>query len=117
MARRYGPKDPFALVVDRAALNALLSGEQGPVAFEIAKRAQRVAASARRRAPKDTGALKASIGWEIAADEDGVYADIGSDLLYARFVEQGHRAPDGSRVSPRRYLRSALFAGRRPRRR
>jgi hypothetical protein len=114
MAKRLGPKDPFQLVIDRNALNRLLSSETGDIALDLAKKAQRVAASARRRAPKKTGQLRAAIGWEIGSDEEGVYADIVSPA--DKFQERGHRAVDGTRVSPRRYLRPALYAGRRRRR-
>jgi hypothetical protein len=112
MAKKLGPADPFKLIIDRRALNDLLMSETSDVALDLAFRAQRIAASARRRAPRKTGALKASIGWSIGADEEGLYADIGSDLLYGKFVETGHVTSSGSRVAPRRYLRPALRAGR-----
>ena len=108
MARQYGPKDPFKLVWDRAALFQFFGSENGDVALDIAKKAQRVAASARRRAPRDTGELKASIGWELSTDEEGVYADVGTLLFKGRMQELGHVAPDGTKVSPRRFLRPAL---------
>lgn len=110
MARRLGPNDPFKLVIDRSELNKLLTSPDGDVAMDLAKKAQRVAASARRRAPRRTGALKASIGWTIGRDEQGLYADIGSTEFYARPVESGHVTASGSRVAPRRFLRPALRA-------
>lgn len=110
MPRRYGPKDPFRLVVNRAELNRLLMSPSSPVAADLAKRAQRVAGSAKRRAPRKTGALKASIGWQIGEDDNGLYADIGSTMPYARPVESGHKTASGTRVSPRRFLRPALYA-------
>ena len=117
MARRLGPKDPFKLVWDRGELNRLLSSEDGPVALDLAVRAQRVAASAKRRAPRRTGALKRSIRFRMGTDEQGVYADVFSDEFYAMFVEKGHRKPEGKGyVSPRRFLRPALSSGRRGRR-
>jgi hypothetical protein len=116
MAKKLGPQDPFQLVIDRSALNRLLSSESGDIALFIAKRAQRTAASARRRARphRKTGELISGIGWEIGSDEEGVYADVVS--RFDKFQERGHRAVDGTRVSPRRYLRPALYAGRRRRR-
>jgi len=115
MAKRLGPKDPFQLVIDRNALNRLLSSETGDIAFDLAKKAQRVAASAKRRARphRKTGEQLSGIGWQIGSDEEGVYADVVS--RFDKFQEKGHRAEDGSRVSPRRYLRPALYAGRRRR--
>jgi hypothetical protein len=106
----YGPKDPFRLIVNRAELNRLLMSGDSEVALDLAKKAQRVAGSARRRAPRRTGRLKASIGWEIGKDEQGLYADVTSDAPYATPVEKGHRTESGTFVSPRRFLRPALFA-------
>ena len=96
--------------MNRSELNRLLASPNSPIAVDLGKRAQRVAASARRRAPKDTGRLKASIGWQIGEDDQGLFADIGSTVFYARPVEKGHKAANGKRVSPRRFLRPALFA-------
>ena len=95
MARAFGPKDPFRLVVNRAELNRLLGSPNSPVAVDLGKRAQRVAASAKRRAPRRTGTLQASIGWQIGEDDQGLYADIGATVPYARPLEQGHQAPNG----------------------
>jgi hypothetical protein len=114
MAKRLGPSDPFKLIIDRSALNALLSSETGDIALDLAKRAQRVASSAKRRAPRKTGQLRAAIGWQIGSDEEGVYADVVSSE--DKTQEKGHRAADGTYVSARKYLRPALYAGRRRRR-
>ena len=110
MAKTFGPKDDFKLVLNRAELNRLLASPSSPIAVDLGKRAQRVAASAVRRAPRKTGALKSSIGWQIGEDDQGLFADIGSTVFYARPVESGHKKPNGGRVSPRRFLRPALFA-------
>lgn len=106
--------EEFKLVVNRDELNRLLQSPDGAVARDVAKKAQRVASSARRRAPKRTGELKSSIRFEMGRDALGVYADVGSNVFYARFLENGHRTEQG-RVSPRRYLRPALrsLGGRR----
>lgn len=106
-------RDPFRLVLDRAELDRVLEGEDGPVAADLAIKAARIANSARRRAPRRTGRLRSSIRWELGRDTDGLFADVGTEELYGRFVELGHVAPDESRVSPRRYLRPALRALRR----
>jgi hypothetical protein len=110
MARAIGPRDPFKLVVNRAELNRLLMSPSSPVAQDLAKRAQRVAASAKRRAPRKTGATRKSIAWQIGEDDQGLYADIGSTVPYARPLEGGHKAANGKRVAPRRFLRPALYA-------
>lgn len=118
MAKRLGPSDPFKLIIDRSELNRLLSSPDSEIALDLAKKAQRVAASAKRRAPKETGELKSSIGWTIGRDSEGLYAEIGTNVLHGKFQESGHIAANGRRVAPRRYLRPALRAlGRgRPRR-
>jgi bacteriophage HK97-gp10 putative tail-component len=110
-------KDQFRLVIDRAELDRLLTSTSSPVAFDLAKRAQRVAASAKRRAPRKTGATKASIAWQMGSDDQGLFADVGSTVPYARPLENGHRMENGKRVSPRRFLRPALYASASKRRR
>jgi hypothetical protein len=101
--------DPFRLVVNRQELNRLLESPDGPVARDLGRKAQRVAAQARRRAPKKTGALKASIGWTIGSDELGLFAEVTARVPYSAPVEQGHRTDGGKRVRARRYLKPALY--------
>jgi HK97 gp10 family phage protein len=59
----------------------------------IADAAENVASTARSLAPSDTGATRASISVEMAAD--GMDASIGPTTYYARFIEYGtvHMAP------------------------
>jgi Bacteriophage HK97-gp10, putative tail-component len=117
MARAYGPRDPYKLIVNRAELNRLLMSPSSPIAEDLAKRAQRAAGSAKRRAPKKTGALKSSVGWKIAEDDDGLYADVVATMPYATPVEQGHKTATTKRVAPRRFLRPALYSVARKRKR
>jgi hypothetical protein len=105
----------FRLEFDHGEPDRFLNDPAGGVALDLEKRAQRVARSATRRAPKKTGELRSEIRPEMGSDEQGLYADVISPR--DKFQEKGHRAVDGTRVSARRYLRSALYAGRRRRRR
>jgi hypothetical protein len=49
--------------------------------------------------------LRASISWRLGEDAEGLYADIGSNVEYAYWVEMG-----SDRMSARPYLRPALPA-------
>lgn len=76
------------------ALERLLEGQSGPVARDLARRAIRVAnqaqinASGRPGPNVDTGRLRASISWRLGEDSEGLYADIGTAVEYAGFVEE-----------------------------
>lgn len=92
----------------------------GPVVRDLSKRAIRVESAAKHNASEPhregpntgsmpgkgpavrTGRLRASITWRIGHDITP-YADIGSAVLYAPYVELGT-----SRMDPRPYLRPAL---------
>lgn len=54
-----------------------------------------------------TGRLIGSITWRLGADSLGPYADVGSAVFYAPFVELGT-----SRMKARPYLRPALESAR-----
>lgn len=99
------------LIYDFAALNRLLKGPSGPVARDLARRAQNVESAAKvnasgRPGPNvQTGRLRSSISWRLGEDGEGLFADIGTNVEYARFVELGtDRAP----AYP--FLRPALAA-------
>lgn len=92
-------------VPDRAALDRLLNGPQGDIAKDLAKRAVKVEATAKRLCPVDTGRLRSSITHQLATDARGLHALIGSNVEYAIFVELGTMA---NRAQP--YLRPALRA-------
>jgi hypothetical protein len=80
-------------IFEQARMRALL---EGPVMRDLARRAIRVEAAAKRNAttrpgPKvRTGRLRASITWRPGADSTSPYVDIGSGVHYAPFVEEGH---------------------------
>ena len=101
---------------NEAGLRALLAG---PVTRDLVRRAIRVEAQAKRNASQPppsvpgsgpsvrTGRLRGSITWRLGADARGPYADIGSAVFYAPFVELGT-----SRMEARPFLRPALEAAR-----
>lgn len=93
-------------------LTSLLAGPRGPVARDLSKRAIRVESMAKRNAtdrpgPKvRTGRLRGSITWRLGVDAT-LYADIGTAVYYAPFVELGT-----SRAPAYPFLRPALSAAR-----
>ena len=91
----------------------LLRGHHGPIARDLARRAIRIEAAAKNFATgRDggphvrTGRLRSSITWALGDDFLGLYADIGTNVEYAGYVELGT-----SRARPYPYLRPALAAG------
>lgn len=108
---------------NEAAFRHLL---EGAVVADLVKRAIRVEAVAKLNASQSprwgpnsgsepghgpavrTGRLRASIRWSIPGSDDrGAFVDIGSNVVYAPFVELGT-----SRMAARPYLRPALEAAR-----
>lgn len=119
--------------IDRAALDQLLHGPDGPVARDLERRAIRVESAAKRlvrqhgtgriyhltnptrthqaSAPgqppaTDLGRLGASITHELGADNEGLVARVGTNVEYALFLEVGTR-----HMAPRPFLRPALVEG------
>lgn len=98
-----------------AAVNSLLRGPSGLVAQDLARRAIRVTTQAKINAshPRPSvrgsgpavrsGRLRASIAWQLGEDALGLYADVGSNVIYARRVEVDYDRP---------YLVPALAAAR-----
>ncbi len=91
---------------------------QGPVMADLVRRAIKVEASAKSGwgAPPGppggkpgvrTGTLRRSITWKPGADAESPFVDIGSNVLYAPYVEHGT-----SRMEARPFLRPALEAAR-----
>lgn len=83
--------------VNTAAVRELTRGRYGPVARDLARRAERVTQEAKRLCPVSprgsgenrSGYLRSSIGWSIAADVLGLFADVGTEVEYALPVEYG----------------------------
>lgn len=91
------------IVFDQAGLDALFNGTHGAMAKEMKKKGIRVARTAKRLAPVDTGRLRSSIAEELSGTESLIIERVGSDVNYAAFVELG---TSRSRAKP--YLRPAL---------
>lgn len=100
------------LRVNQAALIRALRGRQGPVARDLARRAIRVESAAKlnasgRPGPRvQSGRLRSSISWTLGEDARGLYAAIGTNVYYAKWVELG-----SDRAPPYPFLRPALPAG------
>ena len=90
-----------------AALRALLTSRSGPVARDLARRAARVETRAKVLAPVDTGRLRSSITWALLVDGRGLYAEVGTNVLYAIYQELGTR-----HHRPQPFLVPALAAAR-----
>lgn len=102
------------LVWNTVEIEKLLRSPAGGVAKDMLRRGLLVEAAAKNYATGvgggphvRTGRLRSSISTSIGADELGVYADVGSNVEYAGFVELGTRY-----MTARPYLRPALEAGR-----
>lgn len=98
---------------NEAAMRELLRGPTGAVMRDLARRAIRIESSAKQHATGRpgpnviTGRLRGSITWRLGEDFLGPYADIGTAVHYAPFVELGT-----SRAPAYPFLRPALAAGR-----
>lgn len=95
----------FRVVLNEAAILGLMTGSDGAVARDLTRRAIAVQAEAARLCPVDTGRLRGSIEWELGRDARGLVARVGTNVHYARFVEEGTR-----RMAAQPYLRPALRA-------
>lgn len=91
--------------INGAALQELLNGPQGPVGRELLRRVIRVESAAIRACPVDTGRLRSSITHDVGQDERGLVGRVGSDVVYAPYVEFGT-----SRTPAQPFLRPALGA-------
>lgn len=93
------------IVFNDRALRQLLEGPDGPVAADLLRRAINVESQAKVNAtgqnggPRvQTGRLRASIKHQLDRDSRGLVARIGSNVEYARYVEEGtepHRITAG----------------------
>lgn len=101
---------------NEAGLRELLHNE---VSRDLVRRAIRVEAAAKKNASQPppsqpgtgpsvrTGRLRGSITWRLGQDAESPYADVGSAVFYAPFVELGT-----SKMAARPFLRPALEAAR-----
>lgn len=90
---------------DDAKLRRLFNSPTGPIAKKLLTTGQSVEGYAKRLCPVDTGRLRNSIDHKIGVDFDGLVCRIGSDVEYAKHVEEGT-----STNSAQPYLRPALAA-------
>lgn len=95
---------------NEAGMIALLTGSD--MARDLARRAIRVESKAKVYATGvdggpnvRTGRLRGSITWRLGKDSEGLYADVGTAVEYAPYVEMGT-----SRMAARPFLRPALNA-------
>lgn len=93
----------MTIVWNEGALQELLNGPSGPVARDLGRRAVAVESEMKRlvnesfppastpgESPhKRTGRLQTSIAWRLGEDAQGLYAQIGSSVEYAIYLEQG----------------------------
>lgn len=96
--------------VDRRVLNRILRGPDGPVVRKTVADAVLVVAEARRRAPADTGRLRASINYNLRRTAAGLKVDIGTRVAYGRWVHAGTGiyGPRRRRITPVR-ARALVF--------
>lgn len=96
---------PEGLIWNEAALQAFIRGKDGAVAQDLARRAIRVETAAKVNASHSppsvpgsgpavrTGRLRASIAWQLGEDGEGLYAEIGTNVVYAPYVEINNNRP------------------------
>lgn len=106
------------IVINYGILHELLAGPNGPVVRDLALRAIRVESAAKMNASHTppsvrgsgpavrTGRLRSSITWDIQEDAIGVYARIGTNVEYAKWLEGPEQVYD------RPFLAPALEAAR-----
>lgn len=81
------------VIPNELGLQQLLKSPTGGVARALARKAIKVETIAKVIITEDglvdTGRYRASIAWRLGRDGLGLYADVGSNLDYARFLEEG----------------------------
>jgi len=93
------------VVLHPVPLHHLLGERGGGVAAGMLALGVRVATEAKRRCPVDTGRLRSSIGVELTVSAAGPTVTVGTNVEYARYVEEGTRY-----MAARPFLRGALAA-------
>lgn len=101
------------IVWNEAALVTLLESPEGEVAKDLLRRAINVESQAKLNASGQgggpnvrTGRLRASIRHQLDRDERGLVARIGSNVEYARYVEEG------TKDNPPGRIMAGAFTGR-----
>ena len=105
------------LIWDDVALALYFRSPESAVGRDLARRAVAVESQAKINATNSrpshrgggpaviTGRLRASISWRLGEDELGMYADVGTNVDYAHWLD----GPD--QVYDRPFLTNALSAG------
>lgn len=107
---------------NEAELRAFLTGPESPIFRDLQRRAilvqnaAKLNASGRPGPNVRTGRLRGSITHRLGRDAQGPYAEIGTAVHYALYVEMGHNIVRGGSVVGRApaypFLRPALLAAR-----
>lgn len=98
---------PVRVVRHERALRRLFTDPHGGIAREMGRRAIRVrnaavlnaagrqvvgATNPEGRGPRvDTGRLRSSISWQLRTDAGGVFARVGTNVVYGYYLETGLR--------------------------
>lgn len=107
------------VIWDLSTLAAILNSPHGGVGRDLARRAVQVESRAKELAsgayppasqPGESphlrsGRFRSSISWRLGVDSEGLYADIGSNVEYAGYLETGT-----DRMAARPTLKPALLA-------
>lgn len=110
--------EEFTFLFDEVGLEQLFRSPDGATARDLARRAIRVESEAKAnwntfppssppgsKPAVRTDRLRASITWQLGVDSIGLFAEIGSPVEYAAYVEYGT-----DRMAARPFLRPALRA-------
>lgn len=72
-----------------SAITAFLYSPAGPIVGRVRELGRQVENAAKRMAPVDRGALRASIGMQITVNGTRIVARVGTGLEYALYVHKG----------------------------
>lgn len=97
-----------SVVLDQAALNQLLRGQNGMVWQEIHRRSNRVLNRARVLCPVDEGRLRASLAVEMRREGDEAVGRVGTNLVYGLYVHEG-TGIYGPRKTPIKPVRARIL--------